>query len=79
MTQTTHHGSLLDRALEMLTPLGRMAKIEYRRKLLAFCETKEQASNLHAELVKRGFLSHSLELSPAAFERVRKHTRRSSP
>lgn len=67
----TVRGSLMDRCIETLVPLGDMPVDQFRRAVANFAESKDQAHGLIAELQKRGFVEKTVRLTPIALTRSR--------
>ena len=67
----THSGSLIDKALLMLEPLGEISYEEFTRRIMAMADTKTQGQGLANELKTRGFIEKRIRLTEIALTRKR--------
>lgn len=70
-TNYTQCGSLMDRALQRIAGSPEMSPTEFKRHLLAVCESKTQANRLGDEIVSRGYVQRVVRVTPKFENRTR--------
>lgn len=69
--RTTIRGSMVDRALQMLEPLGELTQKQFSRHMVNLFDTKDQALSVATELQYRGYIEKTVRITPLALTRKR--------
>lgn len=69
--KSTVAGSLMDRTLDKLAPLGEMQLKDFRRAVNEVAETKAQANGIINEMHARGLIERFVKVTPLALNRKR--------